>query len=211
MYRSREAVDARHSGACPGIARALAPAALSLAVVWPALADEAGKAASGADRQAMIEEALSAAPPQLRDKVEVRDLEGNLLREGEGAFTCFPAPPDIAGPMCMDEPWLAWMDAWMNQEPFQAERIGLSYMLAGDAPDAGASNINPFDSEPTPDNDWVVEGPHIMIIVPDEALLEGLPTSPDTGGPYVMWKGTPYAHIMMPVDERPEQRSIPGS
>ena len=20
------------------------------------------------------------------------------------------------------------------------------------------------------------------------------------GGPYVMWKGTPYAHIMMPVD-----------
>jgi hypothetical protein len=25
-------------------------------------------------------------------------------------------------------------------------------------------------------------------------------TDPWNGGPYVMWKGTPYAHIMVPVD-----------
>jgi hypothetical protein len=38
-----------------------------------------------------------------------------------------------------------------------------------------------------------------MIIVPDNALLAGLPTDPENGGPYVMWKGTPYAHVMVPV------------
>ena len=46
-----------------------------------------------------------------------------------------------------------------------------------------------------------------MIIVPDGQDLEGLPTSLDTDGPYVMWRGTPYEHIMLPVDERPAQRT----
>jgi hypothetical protein len=71
-------------------------------------------------------------------------------------------------------------------------------MLAGDE---GASNIDPFAEGPTDDNEWVVEGPHLMIIVPPE-LLEGFPTDPDNGGPYVMWKGTPYAHLMVPVGAR---------
>jgi hypothetical protein len=38
-----------------------------------------------------------------------------------------------------------------------------------------------------------------MVIVPKE-LLEGITTDPTTGGPYVMWKDTPYAHIMIPID-----------
>jgi len=25
------------------------------------------------------------------------------------------------------------------------------------------------------------------------------PTDPKSGGPWVMWKGTPYAHVMVPV------------
>jgi hypothetical protein len=40
-----------------------------------------------------------------------------------------------------------------------------------------------------------------MVIVPDLALLEGIPTDPKTGGPFIMWKGTPYAHIMVPVGD----------
>jgi hypothetical protein len=59
-------------------------------------------------------------------------------------------------------------------------------MLAGDE---GASNIDPFAEGPTDDNEWVVEGPHLMIIVPPE-LLEGFPTDPDNGGPYVILTGT---------------------
>ncbi|HET6468386.1 MAG TPA: hypothetical protein VFG43_08425 [Geminicoccaceae bacterium] len=161
-----------------------------------------------ADEAALIEEALSAAPPQVAETATVRDLEGNVLREGTGAYTCFPAPPALAGPMCMDEPWLAWMDAWMHRQPFTPSAVGFAYMLAGDTPGGGASNIDPFATEPTADNDWVVEGPHVMIIAPDEALFAGLPTDPHLGGPYVMWAGTPYVHVMWPVDERPEQRRV---
>lgn len=161
------------------------------------------------DEAALIEEALSAAPPQVGEVARVMDLEGNVVREGTGAFTCFPAPPDLAGPMCLDEEWLAWMHAWMHQEPFTPSKVGFAYMLAGDTPHGGASNINPFDMEPTADNDWVVEGPHVMLLMPDEALLADLPVTPEEDQPYVMWAGTPYAHIMWPVDERPEQREVP--
>ena len=161
------------------------------------------------DEAALIEEALSAAPPQVAETARVMDLEGNMVREGTGAFTCFPAPPDLAGPMCLDEQWLAWMGARMNQEPFTASKIGFAYMLAGDTPHGGASTINPFDIEPAAENDWVVEGPHVMLLVPDEALLGDLTTTPEEDQPYVMWSGTPYAHVMWPMDERPEQREVP--
>ena len=43
-----------------------------------------------------------------------------------------------------------------------------------------------------------------MVIAPDAAQLEGLSTDPHKGGAYVMWKGTPYAHIMVPVADRPK-------
>ncbi|CAN5783093.1 hypothetical protein BH23GEM9_BH23GEM9_28980 [soil metagenome] len=38
---------------------------------------------------------------------------------------------------------------------------------------------------------WVRSGPHLMLIVPDPAELEGFPTDPENGGPWVMWKGAP--------------------
>ena len=72
-------------------------------------------------------------------------------------------------------------------------------MLAGDG---GASNTDTYAEGETKDNQWIVEGPHLMIIMPDNALLDSLPTDPYAGGPYVMWKGTPYAHIMVPVGPR---------
>jgi len=158
--------------------------------------------------QAMIDEALGAAPPQLQDEVTARALDGTLLREGNGVFTCMPAPEAFAGPMCLDQAWMGWFKAYQNKEDFTPDRIGIAYMLAGDSPGGGASNIEPYAEGPTPGNDWVVEGPHVMIIVPDDEILEGLPVTPDTNGPYVMYPDTPYAHIMLPVGERPEQRPL---
>lgn len=166
-----------------------------------------GTAVAQAD-QAMIDEALGAAPPQLRDEVVVRALDGTLLREGDETFTCMPAPEAFAGPMCLDQAWMGWFEAYQNQEDFTPDRIGIAYMLAGDSPGGGASNIEPYAERPSPENDWVVEGPHVMIIVPDDSILDGLPVTPDTDGPYVMYPDTPYAHIMLPVDERPEQRPL---
>ena len=180
-------------------ANRLGLACLMMVMAQPAIAD---------DRDAMIEAALSAAPPQVAETAEVRDLQGNVLRAGSGSYTCFPPPEGIAGPMCMDGPFLAWMNAWMNGEEPQVDRIGLSYMLAGDSPTGGASNTDPAATTPTADNHWVVEGPHVMVIVPDQSILEGLPTTPVPDGPYVMWSGTPYAHVMWPVAPRGEQRPV---
>lgn len=158
------------------------------------------------DSQALLEDALNAAPPSLRDKVTVMDWDKNVLQEGSSQYTCFPTPPQLSGegvaaPMCMDGPWMEWADAWMNKKPFQAKTLGISYMLGGDG--AGASNTDPYAEGKTDDNQWITEGTHLMIITPDQALLDSLPTDPYYGGPYVMWKGTPYAHIMIPVGARP--------
>ena len=101
--------------------------------------------------------------------------------------------------MCLDGPWKTWAAAWSNKKPLNITRLGISYMLVGDE---GASNIDPYATGPTDDNEWIDEGPHLMIVVPDASLLEGIPTDPSQGGPYVMWKGSPYQHIMVPVGPR---------
>ena len=86
----------------------------------------------------------------------------------------------------------------MTKAPFDAEEFSVSYMLAGEGDAIGTSNTDPFATGPTDDNDWVKEGPHLMITVPDPAALEGLSTDPKDPV-YVMWKGTPYAHIMVKI------------
>lgn len=159
------------------------------------------------DKAALIRDALSAAPPAVAKTAKVVDVDGTVLRPGSGIYTCYPTMPQIRKrgrePMCLDKTWIAWRDAWMNKKPFKPEQMGIGYMLAGDA---GSSNIDPYAEVPTDNNQWVVEGPHAMVIVTDPAQLEGLPTDPNNGGAYVMWKGTPYVHIMVPVGPRPRTR-----
>ena len=147
-----------------------------------------------------IDDALKAAWPGMAETATVVDWEGNVLREGTGGYTCMPTPPMLEGtaPMCMDSEWMEWADAWATKKDFAADQLGISYMLAGDE---GASNIDPYAEGPTDDNEWVVEGAHLMIVAPPE-LMDAFPTDPDNGGPYVMWKGTPYAHLMVPIGPR---------
>ena len=156
--------------------------------------------ASAQDEADLLKDALSAAWPGMAESATVVDWDGNVLREGSNGFTCMPTPPmlEVSAPMCMDSEWLEWAEAWMNKQAFSADALGISYMLAGDG---GASNIDPFAEGPTEDNEWIREGAHLMIIAPAE-LLETFPTDPHNGGPYVMWKGTPYAHLMVPIGSR---------
>ena len=150
---------------------------------------------------ALIANALRAAPVSITDHAAVADWEGNMLREGTNGWVCLPDPPRMKdAPMCMDGPWMAWAGAWQKNEPVSIDRAGIAYMLVGDA---GASNVDPYAEGPTTENEWVVSGPHLMLIVPDAAALEGFPTDPAQGGPWVMWKGTPYAHVMIPVAQHP--------
>ena len=167
--------------------------------IWNSNGAQAAEAAASSGNP-LIDEALSAVPPAIASTATVVDWEGKVLREGSGAFTCLPTPADLSGraPMCMDEPWMAWADGWANRTEVSIDRVGISYMLAGDD---GASNIDPYAEGPTDANQWTVGGPHLMVIVPDATTLEGISTDPDNGGPFIMWKGTPYAHIMVPVSD----------
>jgi len=163
--------------------------------------------AGAEDKQALIRDALRAAPPEVTKGAKIVDWDGTVLRPGSGPYTCYPTPPQMRGKgkgtvcaaMCLDKTWLAWADAWANKKPFKADQVGIGYMLGGDT---GASNIDPYAAGPTRDNQWVVSGPHTMVIVPDAAQLQGLSTDPNSGGAFVMWKDTPYVHIMVPVGKR---------
>jgi len=142
----------------------------------------------------LITLAESAAPIEISGNATIIDMEGNVLREGTNRWTCVAAPGQ---PMCGDKPYRSWMEAYANQaDEVNIETIGISYMLQGDQ---GTSNIRPYVEEPTADNDWVITGPHLMLIGPDMSLFEGLPTDPMEGGPYIMWAGTPYEHVMIPI------------
>jgi len=145
-------------------------------------------------------DALSAAWPGMKTDATVVDWAGKVLKEGSNGYTCLPTPPTMSGtaPMCMDSTWMEWADAWQNKKPYTAKALGISYMLAGDE---GASNIDPYAEGPTDDNAWIREGAHLMVIAP-AALLDAFPTDPQNGGPYLMWKGTPYAHLMVPIGAR---------
>lgn len=152
--------------------------------------------------EALKKDALAAAWPGMKEGATVVDWEGNVLKEGSNGYTCLPTPAMLSGtaPMCMDAEWMKWADAWANKKDYAAETLGISYMLAGDE---GASNVDPYAEGPTDDNEWIEEGAHLMILAPAE-LLETFPTDPHNGEPYVMWKGTPYAHLMVPIGARDE-------
>lgn len=177
----------------------LLPASLLAQQIQPAAAP-----ATPADAEAKIAEAKLAAPPSITENATFMDWEENVLREGSNGWTCMPSPPGFEDtPMCLDQPWLEWAHAWQTKGEVDIDRVGIGYMMEGDA---GASNTDPFATEPAPDNEWVVSGPHLMVLVPDPVDLEELPTDPENGGPWVMWKGTPYAHVMVPIGEEPTRR-----
>jgi hypothetical protein len=154
-----------------------------------------------------IADAMSAAPPEIARHATIMDRPATpggppqLLRAGSNGWTCTPSN-DAAleagrpNPSCVDEQAELWFEARSARQVPQLSAVGFSYKLMGDN---GASNIDPYASGPTPDNDWVVTGPHIIIFVPNVVDIADLPSDPESGGPYVMWQGTPYAHIMVPV------------
>jgi len=77
-------------------------------------------------------------------------------------------------------------------------------MLAGDS---FVSNTDPFATKATPDNEWGQEGPHLMVLVPNTEDLKGMNWDRTKGEPYVMFRNTPYAHIMVPVPAGPNMSS----
>jgi len=150
-----------------------------------------------------IENAMSAAPSTvsagatIMDWPATEDGEMSQLRAGTNGWTCLPNMPGTPqnDPMCVDAEWLALFDAWAGKKPFTPTTLGISYMLQGGA---GASDSDPYKEVPDEGEDWLIDPPHLMLVVPGVENLD-LPSDRSGGGPYIMWKGTPYAHVMVPI------------
>ena len=150
-----------------------------------------------------VQSALSAAPEAIAREAAVMapNPDGSMksLREGKNGWTCMPDNPATPGPdpMCMDSNAMKWAEAWIGHKTPPADNVGLVYMLTGGT---DASNTDPYGKQPAEGSDWVKTGPHLMVVGSD-SLNKIYPggDKPDTSKPYVMFGGTPYAHLMIPI------------
>jgi len=124
-----------------------------------------------------IANALSAGPETITQHATVMDwpvnpregmAHGRVLRQGNNGWTCMP---DIPGrpqhdPMCVDETMMQWVMATVEGKKPNITRVGLSYMLMGEARQAqGAAPAK----DPSQVKEWFYTGPHVMIVLPDSA------------------------------------------
>lgn len=157
-----------------------------------------------ADDSAITRNAESAAPTAVSAAATIyafaSDGKMRTLREGTNGFWCMPDDPSTPGddPMCGDANSMEWAMAWMSKKDPPKGKVGLIYMLAGGS---DASNTDPYGTLPSESNNWIQTGRHIMIMNATD-MMAGYPAEakPDTSQPYVMWGGTPYAHLMVPVE-----------
>jgi hypothetical protein len=159
----------------------------------------AAKASASSDP---ITSAEAAAPASIAHEASIVTIDAGgvmkTLRQGSNGWTCMPNNPVTPGhdPMCMDANAMKWAAAWIAHKPPPANNVGLMYMLAGGS---DASNLDPWGTKPA-DGKWVETGPHVMVVGAQTLnALYPATASPDTSKPYVMFGGTPYAHMMIPV------------
>jgi hypothetical protein len=151
---------------------------------------------------AKIASARSAAPAAISANATVAEMgaDGKMttLVKGTNDWLCLPDDPRSPGPdpMCVDKVWQQWFEAYMAKKPPALTQIGIAYMLVGSS---DASNTDPFATKPAAGQNWISTPAHTMVILPDPKQLDSYPGTPSTSSPYVMFKGTPYAHLMVPV------------
>lgn len=149
--------------------------------------------------QKLMRTLRGAAPQYILDHATILNMgpDGKMkvIKQGDNGWTCM----DPGGaPMCADKGAMEWAQAWQDKGP-APQSLGFIYMLRGDN---GASNTDPYATKQTPDNNWVRTGSHVMIVGGEaKAMMAGYPrdAKPDPKKPYVMWPGTPYEHLMIPV------------
>jgi hypothetical protein len=183
----------------PRVAPLLAGALACMEAAPPA----ADPAATPAAPPTRIELALSAAPMAISGAATIMDFDSTgamvELQPGTNGWLCLPDDdPAVPGdaPICLDQTWQQWFEAFMARTTPQISQVGISYMLQGGA---FASNTDPFATEPAPGGRWVDTGPHVMIFNIGGSFPGYPTTAADTSVPYVMFAGTPYAHLMLPV------------
>jgi hypothetical protein len=125
-----------------------------------------------------IARAIAAGPKEITDQARIMgfDAEGKriVLREGNSNFICQPGMPRIVA-----QPATCYTT---DSKP------RIIYMLAG-ATQRSASDPSDKTSPP------LAVHPHWMIMWPFDPKTTGLPVTLSDTGAYIMWAGTPSAHL----------------
>ena len=144
-----------------------------------------------------IAKAKTAAPVTIVNAATIVMMQGDgsakTLQNGTNGFTCRVNPDGT--PVCADANGMEWMRA-VGAKAAPPNKTGFIYMLAGDT---GASN---HDAHATDKSHWVQTGPHVMIVgAGAREMASSYPRAadPDPSQAYVMYPGTPYEHLMLPV------------
>jgi len=153
-------------------------------------------AGNGADAE-YTATAMTAGPPEVvHDATIVRTVNGAMqtLRKGTNEFTCMVA--DV-GPMCMGPNAMEWAHAWQThtRRPINSDLSTRSTATRGRAtPIPERPNKRPAitGSRRASRDDRRLGVKH----------MAGFPRRPDPDPtkPYVMSAGTPYEHLMLPVN-----------
>jgi hypothetical protein len=106
-------------------------------------------------------------------KVTARLVMGRTLRQGSNGWTCMPDMPGRPqhDPMCADETMMKFMMSLTAGKQPKIDKVGLSYMLLGEAREG--QNVPPT-KDPSKVKQWFYSGPHIMIVLPDDAEKSAL-------------------------------------
>ena len=149
----------------------------------------------------MIKIALSAAPPHISKDatVMVPGEDGKMVeaKKGTNGFTCMPwvDTPETPDPICMDPAVAQWGNSLMGKEPKPANTVpGVGYMGRGGTHWEKDGKIVMAHEEGAK---AVKEPPHWMLMWPIDSKTSGLPTMPNPSGVYIMWDGSPFAHLMI--------------
>jgi hypothetical protein len=159
------------------------------------MADHSSMTDAGETAQVKIVRAMSAGPTDVAKSAKIVDTDahGNtvVLREGNNGFTCMPGNPKVVGepPMCVDAPSMQWFADAKAHKPKPTNTVpGITYMLAGATQ---RSDSDPHDMTSMP----IDVGPHWMVMWPFDPKTTGLPTKHRPNGAYIMYAGSPYAHL----------------
>jgi hypothetical protein len=170
-----------------------------------------GTAGQSSKPESEISKALSAAPPSVAAQASIIILkehgEREQLRAGTNGWTCMIQDPNAHDdgiahhPACFDKYGLEWTDDYLAGRKPNPNHVGYSYMLEGGS---SWSNTDPKAKKLSPgQKDYIRIPPHIMILNARIADSSGFPSSqaePDTHKPFVMFGGTPYALLIIPVN-----------
>jgi hypothetical protein len=160
---------------------------------------------SAATETEFIKAAEEGAPEWISTKAAIARLEPSgktsTVRPGGNGFTCTLMPDESHAPYCGDRRGFQWIVAAMSHKPAPpAGGTGIAYMAKG-----GLHYETPEGKivmEPSAQTKSVREPPHWMLLTPLDAAATGIPTRPNAGGTYIMFAGTPYAHLMIYQDPK---------